>query len=290
MPVNKPTRFLALNQSRITDFMMCPRFYEMRHVNRMDKGAKALRIGSMTHKLLEKRSLAIESGKTYEPNKADVQRGDDPIHDSEWEVAEKLYWAYHREYDGEDLVIIQPEVKAYWRFGVVETKEATWEIWIIGTLDGVIGQGKYKYLNEYKTCANLGAAQFSKFLNDFQITTYLWLAIKSLDLRLDGALITLLPKTKVPQPTRLTVARNGHQFLEWQQTVLHESRNLISCMENNYFPQRQINCTKWNRACIFHDYCITGEETNLVDMEIRSRDYADDLKTDLQKGEVTYGS
>jgi hypothetical protein len=242
----------------------------------------------MTHKLLEKRAIAVESGKTYEPCKEDVEREGQPFYDTEWEVAEKLYWAYHREYDGEDIVIIQPEIKAHWRFGVIETPTATWEIWLIATLDGIIGQGDHRYLMEYKTCANLGAAQFDKFLNDFQITTYLWMARKALQLPLDGALITLLPKTKVPQPARLTVARTAHQFQEWEKSVLHEARNLVHCMEQNYFPQRQINCTHWNRACLFHDFCITGSETNLVDMEIRDRDYADDLKAALQKGEIKH--
>ena len=283
---SKPTHFLALNQSRITDFMMCPRFYEMRHINRLDRGAKALRIGSMTHKLLEARALAVENGEVYEPKQSDVEREDMTIYDSEWEVAEKLYWAYHREYDGEDLTIIQPEMKVYKRFGTIETPIAHWEIWIIGTLDGIVGKDEHKYLKEYKTCANLGAAQFDKFLNDFQITTYLWLAAQGLGLTLDGALITLLPKTKDPHPARITVARTGHQFQEWEKTVLHESRNLVHCMEQNYFPQRQTNCTKWNRACIFHEFCLTNSETNLVDMEVRGKDYTDDLKSKLQKGEV----
>ena len=286
MPNDKPTRFLALNQSRITDFMMCPRFFEMRHINRMDRGAKALRIGSMTHKLLEKRSLMIEEGKEYEPKKEDIKKVQ--VFDTEWEVAEKLYWAYHRKYDGEDLVTIHPEIKTQWRFGVINTPTATWEVWIIGTLDGIVGQGDHKYLQEYKTCANLGAAQFDKFLNDFQVTTYLWLGIMALDMHLDGALITLLPKTKTPDPCRLTVSRTAHQFKEWERSVLHEARNLVHCMEQNYFPQRQINCTKWNRACLFHDFCITGSETNLVDMEIRERDYADELKAGLPKGEVKH--
>lgn len=286
---NKPVNYLALNQSRITDFMMCPRFYEMRHVNRLDRGAKALRIGSMTHKLLELRSVAVEAGESYEPEQKDVQRGEEPIYDTEWEMATRLFHSYDRKFTGENLVIIQPEVKASWRFGVIETPSATWEIWLIGTLDGVVGQGEHKYLKEYKTCANLGAAQFEKFLNDFQITTYLWLGVKALDLLLDGALITLLPKTKIPDPTRLTVSRNQHQFEEWQKTVAWECRNLIYCMEQNYFPQRQINCTKWNRACLFHTYCITGAETNLAGMEVRGRDYADDLKEKLRTGEVGYG-
>jgi hypothetical protein len=241
----------------------------------LDRGTKALRIGSLTHKLLEQYNIARENGEDHEPEQPPE------IIDDEWMVAEKLYWAYRNTYKDEVLTIIQPEVEVHFRFGKVETPTTTWEIYIICTLDGVVEKDSHKYMKEYKTCANLGAAQFARFLNDFQITTYMYAAVKGLDFELDGAIITLLPKTKYPTPARLTVTRNAHQYQEWEKTVLFESRNLIHCMENDYFPQRQINCTKWNRACIFHDFCITGEDTNLVDLEIRDNDYADRLRKEL---------
>jgi hypothetical protein len=259
--------------------MMCPRFYQLRHVQRLDRGTKALRIGSMTHKLLEAYSSAKTDGIEHTP---------EPPEDAlpeEYEIAEKLYYAYKRTYKDEKIVVIQPEVEVSVRFGAITSPEACWEIYLISKLDGIVSLDERKYLMEYKTCANLGAAQFAKFHNDFQVSTYLWMAVKALQMPLDGAIITLLPKTKYPEPARLIVTRNAHQFREWEQTVLHEARSLISYMEHDYFPQRQINCTKWNRACIFHDYCMTGEDTNLVDLERRDFDYADQLRRQLMKGE-----
>ena len=274
--MERPDKYLVLNQSRITSYMMCPRFYELRHLDRLSETSKALRIGTLTHRLLEKFNKAKALGKTYEPVKSeDTDQG-------EWDTAEKLYWAYYREYGSENITLVQPEVEACCQFGKITTPSATWYIWLISKLDGII-QDKGLYLEEYKTCANLGAAQFEKFLNDFQITCYMWMAQKDLQIHLNGARITLLPKTKNPLPQRMRVTRSAHQFQEWEKTVLFECRSMIMCMEQGYFPQRHINCTKWNRACMFHDYCITGERVNLADLPVEPADYAEEKRRELTR-------
>jgi hypothetical protein len=268
---------------------MCPRFYQLRHIDRLDRGTKALRIGKETHNQLERFNKLKEEGKEHEPTP--FQEDLDP---TEWEVVEKLYWAYVRAYGDEAITIVQPEVQACAFFGSVKTPQANWQIWLIATLDGIIQDGDGLLLEEYKTAANLGAAQFDRFINDFQITTYLWLAKRDLGITLDGARITILPKTKYPEPARMKVFRSAYQIQEWEQTVLHECRNIIHNMERDYFPQRQTNCTKWNRACIFHDFCVTGERSNLSDLEVRKKDYADDKRNELQllleKGEALDGA
>ena len=250
--------------------------FELRYLHHLDRDAKPLRIGSMTHKLLEQHNLCKESGQTFTP---EMPEGADP---DEWLVVEKLYNAYNREYGIDDIAIIQPEVKATAYFGTVTTVKNKWEIWLVGTLDGIIQDGGL-YLEEYKTCANLGAAQFAKFMNDYQITAYMWMAKKALQITLDGARITLLPKTKDPQPARIRVVRTAHQFQEWERTTLHEVKSMIQCLEARYHPQRMTSCTNWNRACMFQDYCMTGEESNLVDLIPRGPDYTDDKRQELER-------
>jgi hypothetical protein len=252
----------------------------MRHLERYDKGAKALRIGKMTHNALETYYRKREQGEEHEP---EMPSGAD---ESEWEVVEKLYYAYRRKFKGEDIVLIQPEVEVATHFGKVITQKAEWHIWLRATLDGIFQHKNSRWLCEHKTAANLGAAQFSRFLNDYQLTTYLWMGNKELQLDLKGAICNVLPKTKHPDPSRVTVARNKHQFKEWEQTTLYEAKNMIGCMEKDYFPQRQSNCTKWNRACIFHEFCITGETVTLSDLEPRDPDYVDKFRNQLVKGEV----
>ena len=275
-----PLRYLVLNQSRITDFMTCPRFFELRHIERMDKGAKALRIGTMTHNALEAYYRKREEGEEHEPTQPAGS------FDEEWEVVEKLYYAYRRKFKGEDLTLIQPEVEVTSHFGKVTTSKAIWHIWLIARLDGIFQNSDGRWLCEHKTAANLGAAQFARFLNDYQLTTYLWMGNKELQLDLKGAVCNILPKTKTPDPARIMVARCKYQFREWEATTMFEAKNIIICTEKDHFPQRQINCTMWNRACLFHDACITGDIETLTEMESRVPDYADKLRARFVKGEL----
>ena len=74
--MGKPDKYIVLNQSRITSFMMCPRFYELRHIDRLEESSKALRIGKTTHKLLEKLNKAKAMGEEHEPEMPEEQEPD----------------------------------------------------------------------------------------------------------------------------------------------------------------------------------------------------------------------
>ncbi len=257
---------IVLNQSSLKDYLNCQRLFGWKQIEGLEPVGRrsALEIGSATHHGL----ALLHSGRSVaeaQKEAADyLKRRGGPSStfleksvEEAREITDSLLSAYAA-YWGSKNEMWKPlnqEIEF-----LVEVGEGT-NIYIRGKTDNLSVAHGSLYLVDYKTAAKMDPRDLLKYEMDIQLSTYLYGLSKFLTemafaegrtepVKVEGAIIDVLVKTKIPQFARELFTRTDEEldefeaeFLEYGRRIREQKRR-VAAGENwkIVFPKNTENC------------------------------------------------
>lgn len=197
-----------------------------------------------------------------------------------------------------------------WDDETAEALQVAWErlphsgVWLRGRADNlavVPGIGLYDV--DYKTAARNDPRDMLKYELDMQLTFYIYAITKQLTtdavaqgkppLTLQGAIIDLLVKTKVPQYGREIFTRSAEELSEFELEMVEYGTEIRSRIERVragedwkiVFGKNTNHCLRWG-ACAFRDVCLKDSSTRRLLYKKREPDYVDTAQAELDAKET----
>lgn len=155
------------------------------------------------------------------------------------------------------------------------------------------------WLVDYKTAAKNDPRSLAKYDLDIQLSAYMYGLSKTLTelsaadggppVRIEGSIIDLLVKTKVPQYVRESYTRTEDQLREFAAEFVEYGQRIRSMQDRvaagedwkTVFPKNTEHCFRYY-TCAFRDVCIidTPERRRAI-LDLRTPDYVDEAQQKL---------
>ena len=226
-----------MNQSRLQTYMGCSRAFMWKYVEDLDVGKPYIRmeLGSGAHEGLAQ----LASGASMdEAMKAAVARFKMEFKDEQMlpgemeeitaaeETLRKLLPAYVDHWGDQPFTPLGIEIGGQVTVGTVLIDGVSWECIIVFRLDKLVTFNQQIWIVDHKTAAKLDLRDVSKYAMDLQFTAYTYAATKLLqqqlpegspfEPRVQGVIVDMLVKTKVPQFHRDIFPRTDAELTEFQ--------------------------------------------------------------------------
>lgn len=150
------------------------------------------------------------------------------------------------------------------------------------------------YLVDYKTAGRMDPRDLLKYDMDIQLTGYTYGLSKQLTLdakaadpnadaiKVEGSIIDLLVKTKVPQFARESFTRSDEEMAEFELEFVefgHRIVDALTRLDNGesmkvVFPRNDDHCFKYG-TCAFRDLCLKDTPVRRLAYDRRKPDYVD---------------
>ena len=200
---------------------------------------------------------------------------------------------WHRTFSGEVSDEDGKRLDAHW-------KENPSGIWLRGKSDNLSVHAGALYLVDYKTAGRMDPRDLLKYEIDMQLSAYIYGLSKQLTedsikqgedpVRVQGAIIDLLVKTKVPQFARETYTRTDSELEEFEAEFLEIGTRIINQKERVdngedwkvVFPRSTNHCFQYG-TCRFRDLCVKDTPVRRAAFDIREPDYVDEAQAEVEK-------
>lgn len=294
--IESPKVNIVLDASKIDLFETCPARYNFRHnYNKtlpIIKKAKALDLGSLAHSGLEVYFNLLAKGEHYDDRmKACLMKirelsSDPNISNSEPEEVQNLLKAveescdYWRAEDENSLEILAVEAP----FGYVLYEDDTIRIIISGKIDllvnfkGIGRNASYEGLPiDHKTFSrdSMLLRKSNQFINYCNAVKSNYIVINRIGLQK-----TLKAEEKYK---RLPLSYDPIYIKDWRDNLTKMLLSeYLSCVGDNYWPEKPTSCNKFNRLCEYYNICdASGQDAKDNKLE---NEYIDGEVWDVTKG------
>jgi len=273
---------MRFNHSRVQAYQTCARLYFWKFVENLapQKEAVPLLVGRAVHAGLAAHYSGKDSvpevhevfehvragGTWFGPELEELQKQEDYV--------QFLLTAYKKQWPREPWTVLAPEVEGSVPLGDHELFFRT---------DVIVSWKGHPWLLEHKTTSQLGPTFFRKFRMDGQISTYCYGAGKALGMRVVGAVINAMRKSKSldsAEFARDVVMRSERQVSEYMAS-LQLVADRISALPTvkDAWPFSTQSCVQFNRTCDYIDLC-TSDTPSVRDLFAkRPTDYVDEEVT-----------
>lgn len=301
-----------MNQSRLQQYNDCPRRFYWKYIEDLDLGKPALKLelGSGVHEGLAHLGAgssmevaiqaAIDRFRLELPDEALLEDERKEISDAE-ETIRRILPAYVDHWRRTPWTPLGQEIGGKVLVGTISVNGRTWKCYIQFRLDKLVNWNKQIWLVDHKTAAKLDLRDVAKYAMDVQMTAYSYAATKLLEAqgapgglypRIQGVIVDMLVKTKVPQFHREPFFRTDEDLVEfqydwlgWMETIIRQKLRADEFEAQGLpgklaFPKNTKNCYLFGN-CPFLAICPAGKdtpETRAVFVR-RRRDYADPMVT-----------
>jgi hypothetical protein len=208
------------------------------------------------------------------------------------EEVRRLLKAYIREYgsdmEGETWRVVAPEVTGQVAVGTFIERGILFVAVLVFRTDAIISWRNRYYLLEHKTMKANHPMNWAKFNMDIQITAYVWGCTHILGVRVQGAIVNGIIKTKVPQFERHMYTRTDDDLLDFREEFTNAVKDIIKKRLEAFAlePQAQlIVFQKETQACYHFRPCeylalcqSRGSGNARAQYVRRQRDYVDDVR------------
>lgn len=281
---------IDLNQSRLQVYSDCIRKFWYIFERRLEKpkGRFPLIVGTAAHKGLEVlnggeedvakilQAAALKFDEVAKKGKFHVEER--PLVESFKQQVLDLLSAYVEHWGGtkEEWTVLHPEVE-----GRVEIGTGT-NVFLDFRTDAIVSWRRSIFLLEHKTAAKNDPRDELKYEVDLQLTAYIYAVSKLLGIKVDGAVMNMLVKTKVPQFSRFTVFRSEEQlqlfegqFVDMAREILWRRRRVRNGENPNIvWRQNTRECFRYGE-CQYRALCLRENPATLALYEERDPDYVD---------------
>lgn len=319
---------IVLNQSRWKNFMNCQRLYAWGALERLSpvQRRSAPGIGTAVHAALAAFHAGQDTDGCVEVLKEVTEKVSGPTSAFEdasvaeaAQVGEDVFRAYVQHYGTQDklwtplnqevefLVEVQPGWAgqafsvggvAAKQLGEVELEHTN--IWLRGKADNLSVVHGALYLVDYKTAGRMDPRDLLKYELDAQLSAYMYGLTKQLSeesaktggqpLRVEGAIIDLLVKTKLPQFARETFTRTAEEmeefeleFLEYASRIRDQHARVAAGEDwKLVFPKNTEHCFRYG-TCPFRDLCAHDTPARRAAYIQAEVDYVDTAQRELEE-------
>ena len=313
---------VVLNQSSLKAYMNCQRLYYWWRLERLNPAIQrsAPSIGIAVHAAL----AAYHADKTVEESVGilheTLEKSSGPAGAFEDKstvdagtIGEDVFRAYVQHYAGakevwsplnQEIEFLVEVTPGWWAktFGGDRFKD------IVPVRSGVYLRGKADnlsflkgalFLIDYKTAAKLDPRALLKYELDCQMTAYIYglskqLTIDSVEsggpaVKVEGAIIDMLVKTKIPQFARESFTRSLDEISEFELEFveygkrIREQRRRVAAGEDPkvVYPKNTEHCFSYS-TCVYRDLCLKDTEVRRMAFIARPDDYVDDAIKQLE--------
>ena len=309
-----------MNQSRLQQYMDCQRRFFWKFVENLDvkKPAVRMELGSGIHESLAVRGAGGSMEDAIENGVARLRRDFKDVYLMPEEIAEideveetlrKMIPAYEENWNKAPWQPLGIEVGGTVDIGTVEvaTKRPsglyeadTWTVKITFRIDKLVLFNNQIWIVDHKSAAKLDMRDVAKYAMDVQMTSYTYAATKILEEqmpasakgltpRVQGVIVDLLVKTKVPQFHRDLFYRTDDDLVEFQYDWLEWSEQIIRAWlraetfsregvpPRLAFPKNTKVCFNYG-TCPFYALCIKDTPEKRLDFKNREKDYVDNAQ------------
>jgi hypothetical protein len=172
-------------------------------------------------------------------------------------------------------------------------------IWLRGKSDNLSIHGGALWLVDYKTAGRMSAQDLLKYELDMQLSAYIYGLSRQLTqdslkdggapIRVEGAIIDLLVKTKVPQFARESYSRTDEELHEFELEIIEigtRIRNQVERIEAGedwkiVFPRSTNHCFRYG-TCAFRDLCLKDTDVRRQAFTAKERDYVDEAQDEVE--------
>jgi PD-(D/E)XK nuclease superfamily protein len=296
---------IVLNQSSLKEYNNCQRLYGWRRLQRLDVPTRrsATEIGTAVHAglalfhsegSLEKAVVKVRE--SLEKSAGIQSTFEDKSLSEAQDIADRMLPAYVEYWQGQnDLwAPLNQEVQF-----LVEVGDGT-NVWLRGRADNLSIIRGGLYLVDYKTAGRMDPRDLLKYELDFQLTAYIYGLSKQLTadslatggppVRIQGAVIDLLVKTKVPQFARELYTRSEQELAEFELEFVEYATRIRAQMERiaagedwkTVFPKNTEHCFRYG-TCPFRDLCLKDTDVRRKAYVEKPDDYVDEAQVELMK-------
>jgi len=302
---------IVLNQSSLKDFQNCQRLYGWYRLEKIESPRRksALEIGTAVHEGLAvfhseggtaEKALKIAQDKLEERSGPQLAFEDKSLEEAK-NIVDNVLPAYFDHWDnqGELWAPLNVEVEF-----LVEVGTDT-GVFLRGRADNLSTYAGGLYLVDYKTAGRMDPRDLLKYEMDIQLSSYIYgiskqLSIDSISLggelvKVNGAIIDLLVKTKTPQFAREVFTRTDEEMREFEEefvelgTRIRQQKQRVEDGEDwkKVFPRNTEHCFRYG-TCPYRDVCAKDTEVRRAMYSDRAPDYVDIAQAELEreKGEA----
>lgn len=297
---------LVLNQSHLKAFLNCQRLYAWLRVQRLEPIGRrsAPEIGTAVHAglaVLHSEGGTIEAALASATEKLQERAGpssafEDKSLEESQEIVSSVLPAYAAHW-GEAAAMWAPLAEEV-QF-LVEVGEGT-GIYLRGRADNLSMMDGGLYLIDYKTAAKMDPRDLLKYELDLQLSAYIYGVSKQLTkdslasgggpVEVQGAIIDVLVKTKIPQFARELYTRTPEELAEFEAEFLEYGRRIREQMQRvtegeNWkivFPKNTEHCFRYG-TCAFRDLCLKDTPVRRAAYNAREKDYVDTSQEELDE-------
>jgi CRISPR/Cas system-associated exonuclease Cas4 (RecB family) len=247
---------IMMDASKYDTFLMCPRKYYYRYMLNKHplETAKPLDRGTLTHLAAETYYALLQKKVTYDnavPAALSAVRSAGM--DTDLDVDEILrvidvmeeYFDYWRVEDQNWQIV---DVEKPFVYLLHESED--WKFYFSGKIDLIISNENYTNLpidhKSYDRAFPIGrmSNQFKNYVNALESS---YLLVNRIGYQ----------KTLKPHEKFLRVPLSYDQLImeQWKRNVIAVIDHYVMCLVDNYWPQNETSCDKFNRKCEYYDVC-----------------------------------
>lgn len=304
-------RPIVLNQSGLKDFLNCQRLFAWKRLQNLEPVSRrsAPEIGTAVHAGLAvlhaeggtPEAALVEAKKKLKERAGPQVRFEDKSLEEADEIMHRVLQAYFVYWTAQDQVWtpIQQEVQF-----LVEVGTGT-GVWLRGRADNLSITAAGLFLVDYKTSGKMDPRDLLKYELDMQLTAYLYGLSKQLTedsrkegqppVQVQGAIVDLLVKTKVPQFARELYTRTEEELAEFEAEFVEYGQRIRSQLDRVQagerwkivFPRNTEHCFRFG-TCPFRDVCLRDTPVRRAIYNKREPDYVDEAQAGLNVKEAQH--
>jgi hypothetical protein len=296
------TRTIKLNQSRVQQFMDCPRKFFWQYEQNLvpHRPGRNLEIGSGVHAGLAVLGAGGTLQQAHAASLVELKKrfptrrlpGDAELEQEIVAETERMLTAYVQHWGPRGLwaplgveVAGQVTVGTVLARSQVDGEQTRYQVELVFKLDNLALWLNNLWLVDYKTASRNDPRDMQKYAMDLQFTAYVYGATQVLQRRVAGIIADFLIKTKVPQFTRERFIRTDeelvefqHEFCEWG-LAIDSLRERVAAGEDakHLFRKNTKECFRYG-TCPFRELCLHDNPETRDAYDARTPDYVDDPK------------
>jgi hypothetical protein len=305
MPIETDWKPIVLNQSRLKTYNLCRRLFGWQYIQNLRPAMQrsAPSIGIAVHAALAEYHSGESVEKSVETLRKSVEKSAGPTTVFEDKtvaesgaIGEDVFRAYVVHYTGSDEIWepLNQEIEF-----LVEVGQGR-KIFLRGRADNLSFVKGALYLVDYKTAGKMDPRALLKYELDTQLSCYIYGLSKYLTqqsqaeggppIRVEGAIIDLLVKTKMPQFARESYTRSDEELAEFESEFIEYAEEIRARLTRvadgedwkKVFPKNTEACFQYG-TCAYRDLCLRDNPVRRAAYARRSPDYVDSAQAELLK-------
>ena len=296
---------IVLNQSTLKDFINCQRLFGWRQIGQLEPIGKrsALEIGTAVHEGLAMlhAGMSVDDARKAAMDKITASAGPlktfaDKSLEEAGDIVSTVFTAYYEHWKGKGEMWRPLNQEIQFMVEVVEGSG----VWLRGRADNLSIASGGLYLVDYKTAAKMDPRDLLKYEIDMQLSAYIYGLSKFLtaqaaeegnpqEIRIQGAIIDVLVKTKIPQFARELFTRTDEELDEFAAEFVEYGNRIrdqfarVEAGENwkSVFPRNTEHCFRYG-TCPFRDVCAADTPARRALYNPRNPNYVDLAQAELE--------